>query len=53
MANSVVAELSAAMMAIEVAAKNGWTNLWLECDSSFVVEAFNLDSIVPWKIRSR
>jgi ribonuclease HI len=41
------------MRAIEIAADNGWRNVWLETDSSLVVLAFRKASLVPWKIRNR
>jgi ribonuclease HI len=47
------AELCGAMRAIEIAADNGWRNVWLETDSSLVVLAFRTTSLVPWKIRNR
>lgn len=47
------AELEAAMIAIEVAFQRGWMRLWLECDSQLVVQAFNSEGIVPWKLRNR
>lgn len=31
------AELCAAMLAIELAHRKGWQNLWLECDSQLVI----------------
>lgn len=37
---SYFAELSAAIHAIESASEKGWTNLWLECDSLWIVSLF-------------
>ncbi|KHN06559.1 hypothetical protein glysoja_010903, partial [Glycine soja] len=34
-------------------AKNGWRNLWLECDSIMIVEAFRNDGLVPWQLKNR
>lgn len=50
--NSLIAELSAAMLAIEIALEKGWNSLWLECDSSPVVHAFSSSEIVPLKLRA-
>ncbi|GAU10474.1 hypothetical protein TSUD_423530 [Trifolium subterraneum] len=37
------------MRAIELAHNRNWTNLWLESDSSLVVQAFSAASLVPWE----
>ncbi|WCJ34681.1 hypothetical protein M5689_015975 [Euphorbia peplus] len=48
-----IAELRAAIMAIYIARDKGWNNLWLECDSSYVVSLFRARSWdVPWSVRS-
>lgn len=47
------AELSAVMIAIELAFKKGWKNIWFECDSTSVVASTKYHSLVPWKIRVR
>lgn len=47
------AELFGAMLAIELAFARGWHNLWLECDSKLLVDAFKSEKGVPWKIRNR
>ncbi|XP_058759807.1 uncharacterized protein LOC131633112 [Vicia villosa] len=52
-ANSLIAELSGAMMAIEFAYEKNWSNIWLETDSTAVVKAFNSPYTVPWFIRNR
>jgi len=39
-AKNLVAEFSAAMIAIEVAHEKGWRNFWLETDSKIVMLAF-------------
>lgn len=41
------------MQAIEIAFSRGWRNLWLECDSSLVVDAITTNRGVPWKLRNR
>ncbi|CAJ2637431.1 unnamed protein product [Trifolium pratense] len=38
--NSLFAELTAAMLSIEMAHDRGWRYLWLECDSLLTVQAF-------------
>ncbi|XP_058750770.1 uncharacterized protein LOC131623764 [Vicia villosa] len=51
--NFVVAELLAAIMAIELAMERGWIKLWIETDCILVVKAFSNTNIVPWYIKSR
>lgn len=51
--DSLHAELSGAMRAIELANTHYLTNLWLEVDSEVVVSAFKNQSIVPWHLRNR
>lgn len=53
MVNSLTTEFTAAILAIEIALKNNWSSLWLECDSMLVVDAFKSPSRVPWKLRCR
>jgi hypothetical protein len=44
----------AVILAIDVAFRMQWNNLWIETDSSFVVSAFQNTSIdVPWSLRNR
>lgn len=50
---SLHAELTAAMLAIELAFNKGWKRLWFEYDSSLILAAFQLTSLVPWRLRSR
>ncbi|KAK2646167.1 hypothetical protein Ddye_021362 [Dipteronia dyeriana] len=46
------AELLAASIAINFAWKNGWHRIWLESDSSYVVQLLSSRSEqVPWQIR--
>ena len=47
------AETFAAVIAIETACEKGWRNLWLECDSMLVVQAFKNENIVSWTLRNR
>jgi ribonuclease HI len=51
--DSLHAELSGAMRAIEIANTHQWTNLWLETDSDLVVRAFKNHAIVPWHLCNR
>ncbi|XP_058784835.1 uncharacterized protein LOC131659697 [Vicia villosa] len=51
--NSLIAELSGAMQAIEFAHEKNWRKVWLETDSMAVVKAFNPLFTVPWIIRNR
>ena len=51
--SSLFAESLRAMNAIEIAYNKGWTNLWLETDSTLVMLAFKSSSFVPWNIRNR
>lgn len=50
---SFYAELMAAMIAIELAWEKGWRRLWLEYDSTLVLQAFNSSNLVPWKFRNK
>jgi ribonuclease HI len=53
-ASSFLAELHAAISAIEIAFDMHWDNLWIESDSSLVVRAFqNPDHNVTWSLRNR
>lgn len=51
--NAFHAEILGAMKAIEIAHQYQWKNLWLESDSSLVVNAFKNSSLVPRKLRNR
>lgn len=46
------AELSGAMLAIELAYANHWHKLWLECDSILVIAATKSHDLVPLSLRS-
>ena len=41
------------IIAMESAAANSWDRLWLECDSSSVVDAFKNHSLIPVHLRNR
>jgi len=45
-------EFSGAMREIELASQYHWNNLWLECDSALVVNAFINQYLIPWKLRN-
>ena len=48
------AELVAAMIGVELAHGNEWMKLWLESDSTYVVQLFISRSLdVPWKFENR
>ncbi|KAF1875868.1 hypothetical protein Lal_00006499 [Lupinus albus] len=50
--DALYAELYSAMKAIHMAYKRGWWTLWLECDSSLVVDIFNYAANAPWKLQN-
>lgn len=50
---SLYAELLAAMTSIEIAHQRGWSKLWLECNSSLVVQAFSNVDLVPLRLRNK
>ncbi|WCJ38275.1 hypothetical protein M5689_019346 [Euphorbia peplus] len=48
-----IAELRATIMVVIIARDRGWMNLWMECDSLYVVSLFQARSRdVPWFIDS-
>ncbi|GAU20130.1 hypothetical protein TSUD_351920 [Trifolium subterraneum] len=52
--SSYYAELCGAMQAIEIAFQKGWSNIWLETNSTLVVTAFkNPAKPVAWPFRNR
>jgi ribonuclease HI len=51
--SALIAELSDAMATIELAAANGFRNVWLESDSQLVILAFKSNSVVPWSLRNK
>ncbi|KAL8530031.1 hypothetical protein ACS0TY_007199 [Phlomoides rotata] len=45
------AELATAFLAIQIAYAKHWRNIWLECDSAYVVSVLKThDSAVPWRL---
>lgn len=48
-----MAELSAAIIALEKAMDKNWKKILLEMDSSLVVQAFSNINLVPWRLKSR
>jgi len=40
-------------MAMEYVVAHSWHNLWIECDSSAVIQAFNNVAIIPFRLRNR
>lgn len=40
-------------MAVELAFYKGWRSIWLEVDSSYVVQLFLSCAQVPWRIKGR
>lgn len=50
---SLHAEFMGVILSIKHAAKNGWRNVWLECDSQLVVTAFSSSAGVPWTLKNR
>ncbi|XP_019458852.1 PREDICTED: uncharacterized protein LOC109358812 [Lupinus angustifolius] len=48
--SGVYAELFASIKVVQLAFNNGWTNIWLECDSTTVVDIFKGRAKAPWKI---
>ena len=48
--NFFLLKIMGAILAIELAGKNGWRNLWLECDYIIVVQAFR--EIIIWCLGS-
>lgn len=51
--NAFHSELMAAIIAMEVAQREGWFNLWLETDSQLVYLAMKSSASVPWILRNR
>ncbi|XP_019423031.1 PREDICTED: uncharacterized protein LOC109332502 [Lupinus angustifolius] len=48
--SAIFAELHGAMHAVAIAANRDWCNLWLECDSTLVIDIFNGTSLPPWQL---
>lgn len=51
--SALIAELSTVMAATELAASNGFHNVWLESDSQLVILAFKSNFVVPWSLRNK
>ncbi|XP_062028868.1 uncharacterized protein LOC133744853 [Rosa rugosa] len=50
--NAFFSELMAVIIGVELAFQLGWHCVWLECDSTSVVECFSKPSFVPpWQLR--
>ncbi|KAL8546430.1 hypothetical protein ACS0TY_006237 [Phlomoides rotata] len=48
------AELATTLHAIYVAYDRGWRNIWLECDSMYVVQLLRATNpIIPWRFLAR
>ena len=50
---SYQAELCGVIRAIEIAYEQNWHNLWIETDSSLVVQAFKNSRLIPWMLRNK
>jgi len=50
---ALVAEFYGVIHAMEEAQKMGFTNVWLECDSTLVSATFTTRTNVPWMFRNR
>ncbi|XP_019434823.1 PREDICTED: uncharacterized protein LOC109341375 [Lupinus angustifolius] len=51
--DTLYVEFKAALMAVEFAKKKGWNSIWLECDSSLVVDMFKGEAEVSWKLAAK
>jgi len=51
--SAMVVEFYGVIHAIEEAPKMGLTNVWLECDFSFVCDAFTTRNNISWMLRDR
>ena len=51
--SSVAAEVMAVITAIELAWVRDWKHVWLEIDSSTVLDYIRTPSLVPWQLRVR
>jgi len=51
--SALVAEFYRVIHAIEETQKMGFTNVWLECDSTLVCATFTARTNVPWMLRNR
>lgn len=51
--SSLYEKIMGVIHAIQGAGKKGWENLWLECDSTLVVQVICNHGLVPWQLRNR
>ncbi|KAF1876331.1 hypothetical protein Lal_00029679 [Lupinus albus] len=45
-------EMHSTIKAIFLAFKKGWIRIWLGCDSTLVMDNFNVKTNVPWKLQN-
>ncbi|CAL0301660.1 unnamed protein product [Lupinus luteus] len=50
--NSLYAEIMAAIVVVKIASHKGWSRIWLETDSTVLIDCFLLKKQVPWKLRN-
>jgi len=48
--SAFTAEITAALIAIEIAFNNNWLNLWLETDSKLTMMVFKNSALIPWAL---
>ncbi|KAF1876319.1 hypothetical protein Lal_00029667, partial [Lupinus albus] len=48
--DALFAELQAAIKAIQIAHQKGWRTIWLECDSTLLVDIFTGKGVIPWRL---
>ena len=46
-------EVQVVIIALEVAKCRGWNNLWIECESSLIIQAFGNPLLVPWRLHGK
>lgn len=53
--NSFIAQFYSVLRGIEIAFDRGWSNLWVESDSTIVVNGFCFvnEALIPWQLRNR
>jgi len=50
---SLYAEVTGAILAIELAWSKGFRRIWLACDSSLLCQSFSSFNLIPWSLRGR
>ncbi|CAL0327859.1 unnamed protein product [Lupinus luteus] len=50
--SSLHVELLTAIIAVQIAKNKGWTHLWLETDSTTVLQIFTNNLQLPWRLRN-